>query len=64
MVASEQHLYQTVVQFHKTIVLTRKLAKGSVHDYLFCYCPLVGILFEVLRIRTTTKLRDKGIPGI
>ncbi len=43
MVASEQHLYQT-------IVLPRKLATGSIHDYLFGYCPLVGILFEVLRI--------------
>ncbi len=43
MVASEQNLYQT-------IVLPRKLATGSIHDYLFCYCPLVGILFEVLRI--------------
>ncbi len=43
MVTSEQHLYQT-------IVLPRKLATGSIHDYLFCYCPLVGILFKVLRI--------------
>ncbi len=43
MVASEQHLYQT-------IVLPRKLATGSIHDYLFCNCPLVGILFKVLRI--------------
>ncbi len=49
MVASE-HLYQTIVQFDKTIVLPRKLAIGSIHDYLFCYCPLVCILFEVLRI--------------
>ncbi len=49
MVASE-HLYQTIVQFDKTIVLPRKLATGSIHNYLFCYCPLVGILFEVLRI--------------
>ncbi len=43
MVASEQNLYQP-------IILPRKLATGSIHDYLFCYCPLVGILFEVLRI--------------
>ncbi len=43
MVESEQHLYQTVV-------LPRRLATGSIRDYLFCYCPLVGILFEVLRI--------------
>ncbi len=43
MVALEQHLYQT-------IVLPRKLGTGSTHDYLFCYCPLEGMLFEVLRI--------------
>ncbi len=43
MVASEQHLYQT-------IVLPRKLTTRSIHDYLFCYCPLVCIIFEVLRI--------------
>ncbi len=42
-VASEEHLFQT-------IVLPRKLATGSIHDYLFCYCPLVDIPFEVLRI--------------
>ncbi len=43
MVPSQQYLYQT-------IVLPRKLATGSIYDHLFCYCPLVGILFEVLRI--------------
>ncbi len=43
VVASEQRLYQA-------IVLPRNLATGSLHDYLFCYCPLVGNLFEVLRI--------------
>ncbi len=36
MVTSEKHLYPT-------IVLARKRATGSIHDYLFCYCPLVGI---------------------
>ncbi len=50
VVASEQHLYQTIVQFDKTIVLPRKLATESIYDYLFSCCPLVGILFEVLRI--------------
>ncbi len=50
IVTSEKHLYQTIVQFDKTIVLPRKPATGNIHDYLFCYCPLVGILFEVLRI--------------
>ncbi len=50
MVASEQHLYQTIVQFDKTIILPRKLATGSIHDYLFCCCPLVCILFKVLII--------------
>ncbi len=66
IVMSGQHLYQTIVQFDKTIVfetkktkqknkqtivLPRKLATGNIHDYLVCYCPLVGILFEVLRIQ-------------
>ncbi len=32
MVVSEQHLYQT-------IVLSRKLATGSIHDYLFATAP-------------------------
>ncbi len=41
MVAPEPQLYQTIVQFHKTIVLPRKLAKGSIHNYLFYYWPLV-----------------------
>ncbi len=58
IVASEQHLYQTIVQFDKTIVLPTKLATGSIHDYLFCYCPLVNILFEVLRI-VDQKIMDK-----
>ncbi len=34
----------------QTIILPRKPATGSTHDYLFSYCPQVGILFEVLRI--------------
>ncbi len=42
MVASEQHLYQTIVQFDKTIVLHKKLATGSIHDYLFLLLPLSG----------------------
>ncbi len=49
MAASEQHLYQT-------IVLPRKLTTGSIYDYLFCYCPLVGILFEVMRIVGKTNI--------
>ncbi len=44
MVASDQHLYQI-------IVLPRKLATWSIHDYhCFATAPLVGILFMVLRI--------------
>ncbi len=39
MVTSEQHLYQTIVQFDKTIVLPRQLATGSIHDYLFAIVP-------------------------
>ncbi len=50
MAVASKQLYQIIVQFDKTIVLLRKLATESIHDYLFCYCPLVGILFEVLRI--------------
>ncbi len=46
ILVSEQHLFQTIVQFDKTIGLSRKLATGSIHDYLFCYCPLVGIQFD------------------
>ncbi len=46
MVSSKQNLYQT-------IVLPIKVSIGSIHDYHFCCCPLVGILFEVLRINTT-----------
>ncbi len=48
MLTSKQHLYQT-------IVLPRQLATGSIHDYLFCYCPLEGILLEVLRISLSLK---------
>ncbi len=44
-----QHLYQTIVQFDKT-VLPRKLTTVNIHDHILCYCLLVGILFEVLRI--------------
>ncbi len=32
------------------IVVPCQLSTGSKHDYLFCYCPLVGILFEVVKI--------------
>ncbi len=38
----------TIVQSDVTIVVPCQQSTGSVHDYLFCYCPLVGILFEVL----------------
>ncbi len=40
----------TIVQSDVTIVVSWQLSTGSKHDYLFRYCPLVGILFEVLRI--------------
>ncbi len=55
-IVTSEHLYQTIVQFDETIVLPRTLATGNIHDYLFCYCPLVGILFEVVRI--TIPIRD------
>ncbi len=60
MVPSEQHLYQTIVQFDKTVVLPRKLATGSIHDYMFCYCLLEGILFEVLRIVSVSRSPVQG----
>ncbi len=49
MVASEQHLYQTILHFYNTIQLPRKLATGNIHDYLFYYFSLMGILSEVLK---------------
>ncbi len=39
----------TKVQSDITIVVPWQLLTGSKHDYRFCYCHLVGILFEVLR---------------
>ncbi len=50
MVASEQHLYQT-------IVLPKKLTTGSIHGYIFCYCALMGILFEVLIISRVIDIK-------
>ncbi len=35
-------------------VTQKACATGSIHDYIFCYCHLVGILFEVLRIDAHT----------
>ncbi len=55
MVASEQHLYQT-------IILPRKPITGSIHDYLLCYCPLVGILFVVLRILSLQIVNKEYCP--
>ncbi len=54
MVASEQLLYQT-------IVLPRKHATQSIHNYPFCNCPLMGIQFEVLRITWLGILVKKSI---
>ncbi len=36
------------------MVVPWQLSTGSIDDYLFCYCPLVGILFEVLRTEKIT----------
>ncbi len=49
------NIYIKQVQFDKTIVLSRKHATGSMHDYIFCYRPLMGILFEKLRIKQHTN---------
>ncbi len=40
----------TIVQSDVTIVVPWQQSTGSKHYYIFCYCPLVGILFEVVRI--------------
>ncbi len=45
----------TIVQSHVTIVVPWQQSTGSIHDHLFCYCPLVGILFEVLRISSMSN---------
>ncbi len=39
MIDSIRTTYQTIVQFDKIKVLPRKHATGSMHDYLFFYCP-------------------------
>ncbi len=55
----------TIVQSDITIVVLQwQLSTGSIHDYRFCYFPLVGILFEVLRIvsflvANTDKLKPR-----
>ncbi len=45
----------TIVESDVIIVVPWQLSTGSKDDYLFCYCPLVGILFEVLRIILANK---------
>ncbi len=46
----------TIVQSDVTIVVPWQLSTESMHDYLFCYCPLVVILFEVLRIEDSKNI--------
>ncbi len=41
------------------ILVPWQLSTGSKHDYLFCYCPLVGILLQVLRIGRSLKLPSR-----
>ncbi len=53
MLTSEQHLFQTIVQFDKTIVLPRKFAIGMFMTTCFCYCSIVVILFEVMKSALT-----------
>ncbi len=49
----------TIVQSEVTIVVPWQLSTGSKHDYLVYYCPLVGILFEVMRIKCNVyKFKD------
>ncbi len=64
MVASEQYLYPTIVQFDKTIVLPIQVGSRKYTCYLFWFLPLVCILFEVLRILgTTNRIPTKGPVG-
>ncbi len=46
----------TIVQCDITIVIPWQLSTGSIQYYLFCYCPLVGILFEILRVVITNVM--------
>ncbi len=46
-----------VQQSDVTIVVPWQWSTGHIHDYLFCYCPLVDILFEPLRIALRIALR-------
>ncbi len=50
----------TIVQSDVTMVVPWQLSTGSKHNHLFCYCPLVGILFKVLRI-TLIKASNRKI---
>ncbi len=40
----------TIVQSDVTIAVPCQLSTGSIQDYLFWYCPIVGILFEVQHV--------------
>ncbi len=50
-IVTSEHLYQTIVQFDKTIVLPRKHATGNIHD---CEtdCPL-AIRSPSLKLHST-----------
>ncbi len=48
----------TIVQSDITIVVPWQQSTGRKHDYRFCYCPLVGIIFEVLRNNYNTTTID------
>ncbi len=62
MVASEQHICQTIVQFDKRIVLPGQRETSSTHDYFLLLPPLVGILLEILRIPSLDPLYMGRIP--
>ncbi len=40
----------TKIQSDVTVLVPWQLPTGSIHDYLYCYCLLVGIVFEVMII--------------
>ncbi len=50
------NLYQTIVQFDRTIVLPRNVQQEVYMTTFLRYCPLLGVLFEVLSIEGVTIL--------
>ncbi len=52
------HKWHDVTIVQSDVTISWQLSTGSNYDYHFCYCPLVGILFEVLRNVSKRKSND------